>query len=68
MFEFKKRVRELEEENETIKIKSKKFQQNYERNIKFEEENIYKNDKINDLTREKISLENELKSIQFHLN
>ncbi len=26
MFEFKKRVRELEEENETIKIKSKKFQ------------------------------------------
>lgn len=49
--ELKRSIRSLEDEIETNKIKNKKFQESYEKTVKFEEENLTKNDKINDLTR-----------------
>jgi hypothetical protein len=65
---LKRNVRGLEDEIETGKIKNKKFQESYEKTAKYEEENTSKNDRINDLTREKILLESEIKNLQNHLS
>ena len=65
--EFKKKIREMHDENDTLKVKAKKYQDNYERYNRLEEETISKTDNINDLLREKLMLENDLKSLEGHL-
>ena len=66
--EAKRKIREINDEGDTLKIKAKKYQENYEKYNKLEEELISKIDQVNDLLRDKMMLEGDLKSMEAHLN
>ena len=66
--EAKRKIREINDESDTLKIKAKKYQDNYEKFNKLEEELISKTDQVNDLLRDKLMLESDLKSMEAHLN
>ena len=61
---MKKYIREVEDDKETLRIKAEKFQQTFEKANTMEEEVMNKNDLLNDLKRQILVYENDLKALE----
>ena len=64
---LKKYIREVEDEKETLRIRAEKFQQTFEKANTIEEELMNKNDLLNDLKRQILVYENDLKAFENQL-
>ena len=65
---LKKYIREVEDDKETLRIKAEKFQQTFEKANNMEEELMNKNDLLNDLKRQILVYENDLKAFENQLS
>ena len=64
---LKKQIRQFEDDKELLKIKASKYQQSFEKANSLEEDVMNKNDLINDLKRQILIFENDIKSLDSQL-